>query len=258
MAARALITGATGLIGTHLIEQWSDPDIEPVIVDHRSDNLLEPGTPARLVNHVQPSVVIHLAWSASGTLGYRTSNLNDQWLNASNELAEACQQTGARLIATGTILDRVLREGDAYATAKYRLHESLKTKIADGQVTWVRPYYVFDPARKRPEVVAHAMAALSTGAAVSLRSPESAHDFIHAADVAKAILVVAQHELRDVIPIGSGTSRKVRELVAALGVEWRAEPSSAPEIHDHEVADTTILRMHDWTPSATDLVFHSS
>jgi nucleoside-diphosphate-sugar epimerase len=256
VAARALITGATGLIGVHLIEQWSDHDLKPVVVDHRSDDLLERGVPARLVDRVQPSVVIHLAWSASGTPGYRTSDLNNQWLDASNELAEACQRTGARLIATGTILDSVSWQGDAYATAKYRLRESLTPMVADGQATWVRPYYVFDPARKRPTVVADAMEALSTGTAVSLRSPESAHDFIHAADVARAILVVAQHELHDVIPIGSGTSRKVRELVAALGVEWRAEPSSAPETHDHEIADTTVLRKHGWTPSATDLVFH--
>jgi nucleoside-diphosphate-sugar epimerase len=130
--------------------------------------------------------------------------------------------------------------------------------VAVGRATWIRPYYVFDPVRKRPAVVAEAVEAQSTGTPVSLRAPENTHDFIHAADVAQAILVVVQNQLGNVIPVGSGASRKVRELVAALGAEWRSEPSNDVETHDSDVADTTVLRDHGWQPRATDLVFQDA
>ena len=68
MAAVALITGATGLIGSHVLATWDVGDLEPVPVSSATTDLLVPGAATALVADHRPAVVVHLAWSASRSL----------------------------------------------------------------------------------------------------------------------------------------------------------------------------------------------
>ncbi len=226
MAAVALITGASGLIGRHVLEQWDVDGLRAQAVDRAEQDLLLPGVAAALVGRVRPGLVIHLAWSASGTPGYRDAADNERWVEATLALARACGDAGAALIATGTSLDRTVAPADAYAASKVRLWRELAPAVAAGELAWVRPYYVIDPARRRPALVDHALAAREAGRPVVLRTPESEHDFIHAADVASAIIVAVRAGLRGELAVGSGRLRRVRELVDALGIAWEASPGA--------------------------------
>ena len=51
MAARALITGATGLLGHYVVAAWDVPgmDLVPASIDVPGWNLLEPGAPTRVL-----------------------------------------------------------------------------------------------------------------------------------------------------------------------------------------------------------------
>ena len=95
MAAVALITGASGLIGQHVLRAMGRRGLGADAVDHQRDDLLAPGVPTALVERVQPAVVVHLAWVASGTPGYRDSPDNERWLRASLELARPAAPPGA-------------------------------------------------------------------------------------------------------------------------------------------------------------------
>ena len=257
MAAVALITGASGLIGRHVVEQWDIDGLRATAVDHARDDLLQPGAAAALVERERPAVVVHLAWAASGTADYRHSPDNERWVRASLELAGACDGVGATLVATGTSLDRASAPADAYSASKVRLWTEFEPAVAAGALTWVRPYYVIDPERRRPALIEHALAAQDAGVPVVLRTPESGHDFIHAADVGGAIVLTVRRGLRGEVPIGSGRLRRVRDLVAALGIEWEAshEPAGAEAGHLNEVADTRRLLELGWTPARTDELF---
>jgi dTDP-4-dehydrorhamnose reductase len=61
MAARALITGATGLLGAHVVEHWNLLDVDLVIAEHEKYDFLKPGVPTELVQRYRPQIVIHLA-----------------------------------------------------------------------------------------------------------------------------------------------------------------------------------------------------
>jgi nucleoside-diphosphate-sugar epimerase len=257
VAPVALITGASGLIGRHVVEQWDIDGLRARAVDHARNDLLQPGAAAALVEREQPAVVVHLAWAASGTPGYRHSADNDRWLRTSLELAQACEAVGAALVATGTSLDRARAPADPYSVSKVRLWKALQPAVAAGALTWVRPYYVVDPARRRPALIEHALAAQAAGVPVVLHTPESEHDFIHAADVAGAIVLAVRRGLRGELPIGSGRLRRVCDLVAALGIAWEAGHESAGPASGHvdEVADTRRLRGLGWTPARTIELF---
>lgn len=256
MAARALITGGSGLLGRHLQEYWPVDHLEPVLVERPQDDLLAPGAVRRLIAKVKPDVVVHLAWSASGTPGYRSSKNNQRWVAASHELAEECLRAGAFFYATGTSLD-ARESGDAYSLSKARLRILLDAAIMERRIGWLRPYYVFDPATRRPALVAQAMAAADSGEPVILHAPDSAHDFVHAADVASAIVICVLHRAAGAVDIGSGRLRRVRDLVEALGVRWQDDPSKrvCEGSHHHSSADVRVLRSLGWQSTKTEEFF---
>ena len=87
MAATALITGASGLLGAWTLRHWDVPGLHPVPVRSSDVDLLEVGAAADLVARTAPAVVIHLAWCASGQADYRSSPDNERWVAASVDLA---------------------------------------------------------------------------------------------------------------------------------------------------------------------------
>jgi nucleoside-diphosphate-sugar epimerase len=257
VASTALITGGTGLIGQAVLKGWTDASLEPVPLDRSTDDLLTPGTATALVARLRPAVVVHLAWVASGTSGYRSSPDNERWLAATLELAKACADNDALLLATGTPLDREPSGADAYSTAKSALWQALSPEVAAGQVGWLRPFYVIDPARRRPALVDQAIAARDAGRLLTLLTPESRHDFVHVDDVASAICTSASHRLAGEVEIGAGRLRTVRELVEALGVSWQAgeaAPASIPP-HAHHAANVARLVDLGWSPTTTEELF---
>jgi nucleoside-diphosphate-sugar epimerase len=260
LAPVALITGASGLIGRHVMRQWDVEGLRAQAVAHERDDLLEPGVPTALVERVRPEVVVHLAWIASGSPAYRSSDDNERWLRSTLELARVCDAVGARLLATGTPVDGALDSPDAYSSAKARLWHELRPAVDEGRIGWLRPYYVFDEERRRPALLAHALAAHEQGVPVVLRTPESEHDFIHASDVGRAVVLAAQHRLAGELPIGSGHLRRVCDLVGALGIAWTVEGSTGdgtrPQLHD--AADSHRLRELGWVPTRTDELFAGS
>jgi nucleoside-diphosphate-sugar epimerase len=256
VAATALITGATGLIGRHVLRHWDLSDLQPVVVDHRVDDLLVQGVPTTCISKHRPAVVVHLAWVASGTEGYRASADNDRWVESTLELALACRDVGAALVATGTAVDGLELTADPYSTAKGRLRRALGPAIDSGAMTWIRPFYVVDPARRRPRVVEQALAAAEAGSTVVLNTPSSRHDFVHASDVGRAVVLSVRHGMRGDVPIGSGTLRRVCDLVTALGVRWTPGPDPAlPSAQHHEAADIERFRALGWAPTCTEELF---
>jgi nucleoside-diphosphate-sugar epimerase len=260
VAGTALITGATGLIGAATLEQWAGPDLQPVLLERRRDDLLVPGTARAVVDRVRPDVVIHLAWVASGTPGYRTSADNARWLAATLELAAACVDSGAFLLATGTPLDREPAGADAYSAAKSALWQALSPQVLAGEMGWLRPFYVVAPERRRPALVEQAVRAREAGRPITLLTPQSRHDFVHVADVGAAAATAACHRLAGETEIGSGRLRSVRELVEALGVAWEASavPAKSADVsapHAHRAANVARLLDLGWSPTTTEELF---
>lgn len=259
MAADVLITGATGLIGSWVMRHGETSGLSGSLVpiQHDEVDLLAPGAPARMIRSRVPSAVVHLAWCASGNADYRTSEENEEWVRSSIELVRACRQQDTALWLTGSVAEEAPSE--PYAASKLELRQAVSDEIDSARVGWLRPTHVFDEERRRPALLEHALTQRERGRAVTLRNPGDGHDFIHASDVGRAILVAVQHGLLGLVPIGSGVPRTVAGLVDALGVRWESAPDvrvGVPGASD--VADTQRLRRHGWTPTRTNAFFASS
>ncbi|MFL6106651.1 MAG: NAD-dependent epimerase/dehydratase family protein [Marmoricola sp.] len=250
--ARVLITGSTGLLGRWTLAHWP-AELEAVEALHDEHDLTDARAFVALVRATQADVVLHLAWCASGTPNYRTSNDNERWTESSLQAARYCMKEGVRFIATGTVVDTT-PGSDRYATAKHELRTHLQREIAEESIAWIRPFYVFDPVARRPALVADCLEARSAGRTVELRSPHSKHDFIHASDVGEAMVQIISHGLAGVIDVGSGVARTVRDLASACGAvvaDHVGDGRPAAEV----VADTSELAARGWRPRATTTFF---
>lgn len=257
MATRTLITGASGLIGTWVQRHWADPGSTLVPVRHADVDLLAPGAAADLVARTTPARVVHLAWSASGSADYRTSDDNERWVDATLELVEAASGTGSAVWLTGTAVDDAADPADAYSRSKARLKAALAPLVEQSAIGWLRPYYVFDEARRRPALVDLATTARERNETLHLRSPDQHHDFVHASDVGSAIATAVTHGLAGEVPIGSGRLHSVADLVDRVGAPWSADPvdHDITPTHSGETADTTRLAALGWAPTRTEEFF---
>lgn len=259
-AARALITGASGLVGSWVLRHWDVPGLEAVPLGSADADLLAPNAMTHLLAEHQADAVVHLAWSASGRADYRETDDNERWRAATLELVDAAEHTGTPLWLTGTVVDDAGADApDAYSRAKAALRRDVADRVAAGQVGWLQPFYVFDEVRRRPGVVAHALAAAERGEPVTLQTPDTTHDFVHASDVGRAVVTAVRHALRGEVPIGSGRLRTVAALVTALGVPWTPssqtnQPAAEPA-HAEHAADVARLRAVGWAPTRTEELF---
>lgn len=262
MVRRILVTGATGLIGSHLRAAWNPAEGDLLASSPGIDgiDLLTPGGPAALLDRHRPDAVVHLAWCASGQADYRNSRDNRRWLEATLELWGLCRSRGVRLSLVGTPLDRAREPKDAYSAAKSELLRHVGAEVASGELAWLRPFYVFDPDAGRPRLVAQALAAKNTGSPLALQTGAARHDFIHAADVGSAIALATASQSVAEVDIGSGTLRRVDAVVKALGLDPQPPLDKVASAHpsDTHTADTTALRALGWRPTETERFFHDS
>lgn len=241
----ALVTGATGYVGSKLcerllVEGWqvhvmvratgrSLPAALREVVTHRYDgsnqSLLE------AVSAAQPSVVFHLA--SLFIAEHRTEQVTD--LIHSNvlfgtQLAEACARSGVRrFINTGTSWQHY--RSDAYdpvclyAATKQAFEDILDfyANAFDMRVVTLKLFDTYGPGDPRPKLVNLLLKTLHSGEPLGMSPGEQLLDLVHIDDVTRAFSLCAQHLLRNQAPqpheryaVSSGKPLSVRQLVALL------------------------------------------
>lgn len=252
------MTGASGFIGSRVTKMWLATDMELVAVGRSDLDPLLPGALADYVARQSPDVFLHLAWTAGGTPGYRESGDNQKWAAVSHEVAIRCVMGGIRFVGTGTVLDdpdQPIEETDPYTDSKRALRASLSREIASGNLTWLRPFYVFDPLGDRPGVLRAARRAAEEHRAAPLASAEALHDFVHVTDVVRGIISAIGNSLTGVVDIGSGTLHRVADLVSRAGYDWEESGREPGRLQVDRVADIAPLRETGWAPSETERFF---
>jgi nucleoside-diphosphate-sugar epimerase len=257
VATRVLISGADGFIGGRSVpllraegaHVLPAEDVVPGI------DLLEPGAPEAAMDACEPDVVLHLAWVASSTSGYRNHPDNPRWRRATAEWAALCLDRSIWFVGTGTVAEVDSPSADAYSAAKAGIWNDLRPHIDADRITWLRPHFVFDPGLGRPEAMAEINRAIAQDRTPELRSPLSAHDFIHVEDVASAIALVIGEGFRGLVPVGSGRLHTVAQLARAAGARgYESAPSPGRQDPLH-TADIARLAGSGWRPRRTEEYF---
>lgn len=258
---KLLVTGATGLLGSHLLSLFESSDSQWEIVAWnraRHGNLLQQGAAALALKRERPDFVMHLAWNPTGTSSYDVDENNRLWVEASLDLARSCVDQGVQFFGTGTCLEYSdSAAATPYLTSKRELFSRLVKLLGIDNFAWIRPFWIVSIADRRPRLVADALAAQDDGHEFVARHPEHQRDFIEISDVATALKMLLVNASMGVCDVGSGTSRTVEELLnRVLSASSTINEDLSPNaVGSGDVADVRQLVAYGWAPEATSRLF---
>ncbi|MGZ5314799.1 MAG: NAD-dependent epimerase/dehydratase family protein [Solirubrobacterales bacterium] len=235
--ARVLVTGASGLIGSHVLPLLRDADLVALSRSPRPDedglrwlacDLAEPGSAFEIVTSVQPDVVIHLAGAVRGDRSLEavapTLGAN---LVASVELLEAATKVGCRrIVISGSLLEEPAAGGPmAVPTSPYgasrwaaSAYGRMFHALFDSPVVILRPSFAYGPGQESTKLIPYAITTLLEGGSPQLSSGERRLDCVYAEDVAQAYVDAASVPGVEgrTIDIGNGTLSSVRMIVQLI------------------------------------------
>ncbi len=235
---RVLVTGASGLIGSHLL-RLIGPDAEVTALSRSSRpdddrirwlacDLARPGAGTEVLNSVRPQVVIHLAGAVRGDRSLDavdpTLRLN---LVASVELLEAATRLGCeRIVLSGSLLEEPSAGGpDALPPSPYgasrwaaSAYGRMFHALFASPVVILRPSFAYGPGQETTKLIPHVITSLLAGESPALSSGERRLDCVYAEDVARAYAAAASAPGVDgqTIDIGCGVLTPVREIVQSI------------------------------------------
>ena len=250
---RALITGASGFAGRHLVAACEAAG-DDVSVASRSEgvDLLAAGQARSAVAAARPDVVYHLAALAHVGDSWRdpSAYLSDNLaltLNVLEAVREEASGATVVAVASGEVYgppaslpvdeSAGLRPQNPYAVSKASA-DLLAGFYADGhglRVIRPRPFNHAGPGQEPTYAIASFARQASTGARrIVIGNPGTRRDYTDVRDVVRAYRLLAERGEPGVYNVCSGRTASAGELVAMLGAEYEVDPEL---VRAHEVME---------------------
>lgn len=253
---RVLITGATGFVGRHVVDQIcagghdilalslerdaNDSNAKHIQRLYRDLNDTASLKPA--IKLFDPEAVIHLAWRGIPDYSEIISVIN---LNNSIQLLDfIADETNCRkIIVAGSCLEYgkdkgVCRESEPvhpksfFSWAKHSLYRYLLLKCNQRRVEliWFRIFYAYGPGQRTGALIPTLIQSLKDGKYPEIRSPLNKNDFIYVEDIAKAFRLAIDMKIESgIYNLGYGIARSVYD-VSRIAEKYLFK---GPEISDY-------------------------
>ncbi|HSI62400.1 MAG TPA: NAD(P)-dependent oxidoreductase [Candidatus Saccharimonadia bacterium] len=276
---RLFLTGANGLIGTAVCKAAVARGYNVLGMCRKPDAVLPVGCekvtgtmrdlPWSRIEAFAPTTLLHLAWTARPGVNF-TSPENEELITQSEALFTGLLDRGVRHLAgTGTFIE--------YATSPHPLVEDIspqkslvpysQAKLATlgrlRQITegtgvswsWFRVFNAYGEGEDAARMTSALMRHLAAGIPVSVKTPASLRDYIHASDVAEGMLTSLDSGLADVVNIGTGVGVRVLDLARQIAIAAGADPGLVTaqdppneDLMPCAIADSSKLRSTGWSP----------
>jgi nucleoside-diphosphate-sugar epimerase len=215
----AIISGAEGFIGKHLVNHLCEHSVNIAEYDSRTDTV---------DSLPQADVFYHLAWEgASGVLRPCPITQAQNTL-MSLQMLETAHKIGCRkFVALGTIYEKLtpqIRESHEFRTADFYLlskdyTREMSCKLAQKlgiDLTWCTICHPIGAGIKPEQLIAYAVSGLLLGESPSFGPAEILFDIPAVEDVAAGLYCVGESGKRREYYIGSGAARPLREYLLQL------------------------------------------
>jgi len=274
---RILVTGAGGFLGRRVLESLAQLDVEVhASARHAADNshvrwhaadLLDPDQRRRLIQAIDPSHLVHLAWTTEHGAFWESPE-NRDWVLATIDLLEHFADAGGtRAVLIGSCAeydwsDPALAAGrcrefatplapiSEYARAKLAtFHKASELAVRMGiDVAWARLFFLYGIEEDESRLVPSLIRSAFSGEAPELHHPNRVLDFIDTADAADALVAVLRSDLTGPVNVASGCGVRLFDLAQAIArvagthsARTEAPPHEGEEAHLRLVADTSRL-----------------
>lgn len=239
--SKILVTGGTGFIGRHAVEQLVKNGHEVHVISrsagssqqsyiHQAD-ILDQSRVRQIVQDVKADSLLHLAWETEHG-AYWHNDRNFDHLSATLNLVRAFSQAGGkRFVGAGTCAEYdwspentavPLLEDDAktqphtlYGTAKLSAFQLLQSYAQrEGlQFAWGRLFLLYGEGEQEKRLAPDVIINLLKGQPVKCSSGKQIRDFMHAADAGHAFASLLESELSGPVNIATGQAIKLADFV---------------------------------------------
>jgi len=243
---RALVTGASGLIGTHAVAALvahgyevhgvarTPPKTSPPGVIWHSCDLLSDGAPEKLAAEVQATHLLHLAWVTEHGQ-FWAAEQNHDWQAASQRLIEAFQKNdGKRVVMAGSCAeydwqqlgDGICREHETplkphtlYGQCKLEFSQWLEAFAAQTGLSqaWGRVFLLYGVGENESRLVPSIVLALSEGREAKCSSGVQVRDFMAARDVGWGFSALLMSDVEGAVNVATGEPHTIAEVATMLG-----------------------------------------
>jgi UDP-glucose 4-epimerase len=233
---RALVTGASGFIGVHLLDRLRTEGVEIHAVSRNPQaaaeqvtwhelDLVDAAAVRRLVAKVAPDVVFHLAGDsrAARSLDLVGPTFGANVASTVNLLTAVAEQGTARILLAGSLEESEPGAAEPpsspYAASKLaaRSYAELFGAIFDVPIVVLRIFMAYGPRQRDVrKLVPYVTLSLLRGVAPQLTSGLREVDWVYVGDIADAFVAAATAKTTGAVDIGSGTRCSIRSLVARL------------------------------------------
>lgn len=231
---RALVTGGTGFIGSHLVDRLIADGVEVHATSRRAraggpqwhvNDLSDADETLRLLKAVQPDVVFHLSSAVTGTrdLDQVAPILQANLLSSVHLLTAAAKTGGVRVVLAGSLeeprrSDPHDRPSSPYAAAKAAstTYARLFSQLWDVPATVLQIAMSYGPAQAdASKLLPYVIGAFARGEPPRVSSGTRLLDWIYVDDVADAFVraATAEQAAGQVIEIGTGVATSIRETI---------------------------------------------
>ncbi|GAB0056940.1 GDP-6-deoxy-D-mannose reductase [Candidatus Magnetaquicoccaceae bacterium FCR-1] len=266
MKIRVALTGARGWIGAGLAPMLEAHGADPLVLDG------DMRTPESF--DAAFDVLIHLASaSREAFLADPEASVAMHRAGIGNAL-HAAARNRARLVfistsgvyardATGVLDEESGRIDPPHPYGQCKWQEELSCRAWSDThgvpVRILRLFNVYGPGQSERFLIGYLVRQAMNGATIRLLTPQARRDFVHLADVRRAILLAALTPLAgvEICNVGSGVARSVLDVVAALQKRLATplqivQPESIVPATDQAIAAIDRIRQAlGWSPAIT-------
>ena len=246
---KVLVTGGSGLIGQYCLTQLAQKGhevhaistqdrVNSAITTWHRVNLLDHKQTELVIQAVQPSHLLHLAWCTEHGL-YWNSPENIAWAQASILLIKKFTHLGGkRFVGAGTCAEYDWHQAQGEcstenaplmpATLYGKCKNSLQHELAEWcqqtnlSSAWGRIFSLYGPNEDPRRLISATITALLQQKNTTCGYPGLKRDYLHAADVASAFIAVLESDIQGAVNIGSGQTYNLGEIVKAIATKLNA------------------------------------
>ena len=240
---RVLITGATGFIGRHCLPDLLEAgyEVHAIFTNKSKDvrcnvewhqaNLLDSKQILPLLRTVQPTHLLHLAWSVNPGKFHTFNEENLLWVLASLELLrQFYNHGGKRVVMAGSCAEYDWAYGYCsefvtptmpntfYGACKNHLGKLLESYSREIGLSyaWARIFFLYGPYEYPVRLVPAVLNALFKGEIARCSHGRQIRDYLHVQDVANALVALLNSAVMGPVNIASGRPVALLDIINFL------------------------------------------